>query len=163
MNKVLIIIFLFTFISCSSRKIVVDNIEIKKDSLVETKVKVNIKETKNKVDSTNIVITNENSELVITPIDTTKEIIVEGKIYKNVIISIKKSNSNTIYSNKKKESNIKSKDSVASNKIVKTENTKTKQKKIDKKQNNSIIFYLLILIIIIYILWRNKLRLFNVL
>jgi len=163
MKKISLIIILLVLVSCSSRKVIIENVETKKDSLVETKIEVVIKEVEEKVDSTNIVVTNENTELIITPIDTTKEIVVEGKTYKNVIISIKKNNSNTLYSNKKKESNIKSKDSIVNSKVNKTENVKAKQKKIDKKQNNSLLLYISILIIIIYILWRNKIRLFNVL
>jgi len=163
MKKISLIIILLVLVSCSSRKVIIENVETKKDSLVETKIEVVIKEVEEKVDSTNIVVTNENTELIITPIDTTKEIVVEGKTYKNVIISIKKNNSKTLYSNKKKESNIKSKDSIVNSKVNKTENVKAKQKKIDKKQNNSLLLYISILIIIIYILWRNKIRLFNVL
>jgi len=163
MKKISLIIILLLLVSCSSRKVIIKNVETKKDSLVETKVEVVIKEVEEKVDSINIVLTNENTELIITPIDTTKEIVVEGKTYKNVIISIKKNNSKTLYSNKKKESNIKSKDSIINSKVNKTENIKAKQKKIDKKQNNSLLLYISILIIILYILWLNKIRLFNVL
>ena len=142
--------------SCASRKIIVDKVDIKKDSIVETKVKVIVTETEKKSDSTNIFITNENSELTITPIDTTKEILVNGVSYKNVILNVKKNKTNVSYSNKNKESYTKSKDSTSANKIVKTEVVKTKQKKIDKKQNYWVFILPILLLIILYLLWQNK-------
>jgi hypothetical protein len=142
--------------SCASRKVIVDKTDIKKDSIVETKVKVIVTETEKKSDSTNIFITNENSELTITPIDTTKEIIVNGVSYKNAILNVKKNKTNVSYSNKNKTSYTKSKDSTSTNKVVKTEVIKTKEKKIDKKQNYLWINLLLILLLTIYIIWQNR-------
>lgn len=142
--------------SCASRKVIVDKTDIKKDSIVETKVKVIVTETEKKSDSTNIFITNENSELTITPIDTTKEIIVNGVSYKNVILNVKKNKTNVSYSNKNKASYTKSKDSTSTNKIVKTEVIKTKQKKIDKKQNYWVLILPMLLLIILYLLWQNR-------
>lgn len=162
MKKILfILVVLLT--SCASRKVLVDKTETKKDSISETKVVVAVVENENKTDSTNIVTTVDSSEITITPIDTCKEIVVEGKVYKNVVLKIKKNKSNTLYTNKKKESNTKRIDSTI------TTNTKTKEqenhktKVIDKKQNYSGLFLWLILILILYLLWRNKHRLLNVL
>ena len=145
-----------TFSSCASRKVTVDKTDIKKDSLVETKVKVVVQEDKKKSDSTSIFITNENSEFTITPMDTTKEIIIDGISYKNVILNIKKNKTNVSYSNKNKESYTKSKDSTSTNKVVKTEVIKTKQKKIDKKQNYWVFILPILLLIILYLLWQNR-------
>ena len=145
-----------TMSSCASRKVIVDKVDIKKDSIVETKVQVIVQETEKKSDSTNIFITNENSELTITPIDTTKEIIVNGVSYKNVILNVKKNKTNVSYSNKNKESYTKSKDSTSTNKIVKTEVIKAKQKKIDKKQNYWVLILPILLLIILYLLWQNR-------
>lgn len=147
---------ILTITSCSSRKVIVDNNYIKKDSLVENKIKVIIEETNKKSDSTNIIITNDNSELTITPIDTTREILVNGVSYKNVILNIKKNKTNVLYSKKNKESYTRSKDSTSTNKIVKKEVVKTKQKKTDKKQNYWVLILPIILLIILYLLWQNK-------
>jgi len=76
--------------SCSTRKVVID--EVKKDSLsqISTKTiidKLSITETKNDI------ITD---EFTITPLDTCKDIVVNGITYKNVVLRYKKTKDNTI-------------------------------------------------------------------
>lgn len=161
MKKYILLLILFT--SCASRHVQVDKLEVKKDSVVETKVLVKTIENTEKTDSTNIVTTIDNSEIVITPIDTCKEIMVEGKVYKNVVLRIKKNKVNTLYTNKKTESNNKLKDSVAVIKVNKTEKISGKNKTIDRKANYWWILWLLLLILILYKLWRNRLSLLRLL
>jgi len=161
--KKLILLFLIVLTSCGSRKVQVDKLDIKKDSVVETKIAVTTIETKQKTDSTNIVTTIDNSEITITPIDTCKEIVVEGKVYKNVVLKIKKNKVNTSYTNNKTESNNKRMDSVATIKVNKTEKVSGKNKTIDKKADYSWILWLLLLILILYQLWRNRLSLLKLL
>jgi len=158
MKKILLILLLI-LTSCGSRKVAIERSSVKKDSVVETKVSVITLENKEKTDSTNIAIAISTDEIVITPIDTCKDIVVDGKIYKNVILRIKKTKSNTLYTNKKKESETKLKDSVATTKAVKTERSESKSKHIKKSASYSWIIWLLLLILILYILWRNKRRL----
>ena len=157
--KKLILLFLIVLTSCASRQVQVDKLDIKKDSVAETKVIVTTVENKIKTDSTNIVTTIDNSEITITPIDTCKEIIVEGKVYKNVVLKIKKNKANTLYTNNKTESNNKRTDSIATVKVNKTETVSGKNKTIDRKANYWWIIWLLLLILILYLLWRNKRRL----
>jgi hypothetical protein len=161
--KKLILLFLIILTSCASRQVQVDKLDIKKDSVAETKVVVTTVENKIKTDSTNIVTTIDNSEITITPIDTCKEIVVEGKVYKNVVLKIKKNKANTLYTNNKTESNNKRTDSVATVKINKTEKVSGKNKTIDKKANYAWIIWLLLLILILYQLWRNRLSLLKLL
>jgi len=161
--KKLILLFLIVLTSCASRQVQVDKIDIKKDSLAETKVTVTTIENKIKTDSTNIITTVDNSEITITPIDTCKEIIVEGKIYKNVVLKIKKNKANTLYTNNKTESNNKRVDSVANVKVNKTETVSGKNKTIDRKANYWWILWLLLLILTVYQLWRNRLSLLKLL
>jgi hypothetical protein len=161
--KKLILLFLIVLTSCGSRKVQVDKLDIKKDSVVETKIAVTTIETKQKTDSTNIVTIIDNSEITITPIDTCKEFIVEGKVYKNVVLKIKKNKANTLYTNNKTESNNKRMDSVATIKVNKTEKVSGKNKTIDKKADYSWILWLLLLILILYQLWRNRLSLLKLL
>jgi len=161
MKKYILLLILLT--SCASRHVQVDKIDIKKDSVVETKVIVTTIEKKEKTDSTNIVTTIDNSEIIITPIDSSKTIIVDGKSYKNVILKIKKNKVNTLYTNNKRESNIKLKDSVAVIKVNKTEKISGKNKTIEKKANYWWILWLLILILTLYQLWRNRLSLLKLL
>jgi len=161
--KKLILLFLIILTSCASRQVQVDKLDIKKDSVAETKVVVTTVENKIKTDSTNIVTTIDNSEITITPIDTCKEIIVEGKVYKNVVLKIKKNKANTLYTNNKTESNNKRTDSVATVKVNKTEKVSGKNKTIDKKANYAWLIWLLLLILILYQLWRNRLSLLKLL
>jgi hypothetical protein len=161
--KKLILLFLIILTSCASRKVQIDKIDIKKDSIAETKVTVTTIENKIKTDSTNIITTVDNSEITITPIDTCKEIIVEGKVYKNVVLKIKKNKANTLYTNNKTESNNKRTDSVATVKVNKTETVSGKNKTIDRKANYWWILWLLLLILILYQLWRNRLSLLKLL
>jgi ATP-dependent Zn protease len=154
--KKIVLILLLILTSCGARKVDIERSSIKKDSIVETKVEVVTLENKEKTDSTNIAITVSTDEIVIMPIDTCRDIVVDGKIYKNVILRIKKTKSNTLYTNKKKESETKLKDSVATTKAVKTEQSESKSKHIKKSANYSWIIWLLLLILILYILWRNR-------
>jgi len=161
--KNLILLFLIVLTSCGSRKVQVDKLDIKKDSIVETKIAVTTVETKQKTDSTNIITTIDNSEITITPIDTCKEIVVEGKVYKNVVLKIKKNKANTLYTNNKTESNNKRTDSVATVIVKEKEHVVAKEKKIDKPANYWWILWLLLLILILYQLWRNRLSLLKLL
>jgi len=161
--KKLILLFLIILTSCASRHVQVDKLEIKKDSVAETKVLVTTIENKEKTDSTNIVTTIDNSEITITPIDTCKEIIVEGKVYKNVVLRIKKNKVNTLYTNNKREYNNKRKDSIAVVKVEEKEHITAKEKKIDKPVDYWWILWLLLLILILYQLWRNRLSLLKLL
>ena len=149
--------------SCASRKVSINKTDVKKDSIVEAKVVVTTIEKEIKTDSTNINITTDSSETIITPIDSSKVIVVDGKSYKNVVLKIKKTKVNTLYVNNKTESNIKRKDSVATTKIQVKEQTTGKTKIIDKKANYWFLFYWLILILILYLLWRNRLSLLKLL
>lgn len=161
--KKFILLFLIILTSCASRNVQIDKLNIKKDSTATTEVKVITVEAKQKTDSTNIVTTTDSNEIIITPIDTCKEIIVEGKVYKNVILKIKKNKTNTLYTNNKKESETKRIDSAATSKVIKKEVVDSKLKTVDKKANYCWIIWLLLLILILYLLWRNRLRLLSVL
>jgi hypothetical protein len=162
MKHIFILVSLI-LLSCGARKVNIQKTDIKKDSVVETKVLVTTIENKKKTDSTNIITNIDNSEITITPIDTTKEIIVEGKTYKNVVLKIKKNKVNTLYTNNKTESNNKRVDSVATIKVNKTQTISYKNKTIDKKANYLWILWLLLLILILYLLWRNRLSLLKLL
>jgi len=141
--KYLFILFLL-FASCSSRKVIVDT--IKKDSISETVVKIatveDIKiETKNDISI---------DEFTITPLDTCKDIVINGISYKNVVLRYKNTKDNTLYKEDKKVSKIEDKQ----------QNTKVqvKEKKKEIKKIFNPIGYLIIIAIII-LLWLNR-RLF---
>jgi hypothetical protein len=161
--KKLILLFLITLTSCASRQVKVDKLVVKKDSVTETKAVVTVTEAKEKTDSTNIITMVDSSEVMIIPIDACKEIVVDGKVYKNVVLRIKKNKVNTSYTNNKRESNIKRTDSIGTTKTSVTEDTVEKIKTIDKKTNYWTLFYWLILFIIIYLLYKNRKRVFDLL
>lgn len=154
MKKLIILLVLLT--SCASRKVSIDKIEIKKDSVVETKAVVATLETHNVIDSTNIVTEVNTDEVCIEPLDATKEMVVDGKSYINVVLRLKKNKVNTLYTNNKNKSDIRSKDSIGTSKTSTKENTSGKTKVIDKKANYWFILYWLILIIILYLLYKNR-------
>jgi hypothetical protein len=157
--KKLLLFTCLILISCGSRKVNIEKLTIKKDSIAETKVTVITIENKIKTDSTNIIATIDNSEITITPIDTCKEIIVEGKVYKNVVLKIKKNKANTLYTNNKKESETKHIDSTAKSIVIKKEDIDGKSKVIDKKESitgNIVVYSLLLLLIIAIVIFVRK-------
>jgi hypothetical protein len=160
--KKIIVLLLIVLSSCASRRVNIEKVDIKKDSIAETKVAVTTIEKQEKKDSTNIITSTDYNEIIITPIDSSKPITVDGKSYKNVVLTIKKSKTNTLYSNKKTESNNKRVDSAKTVKVMESENALVRKKHIVKEANYWIWIWLLILILIIYLLWRNRLRLLSI-
>ncbi len=76
--------------SCGTRKVVID--EVKKDSLSQISTKIVTKEDI-KIETKNDITTD---EFTITPLDTCKDIVIDGKTYRNVTIKYKKTKDNTI-------------------------------------------------------------------
>ena len=161
--KKLIILLLVILTSCGARKVDVSKVEVKKDSVVETKAIVEKTEVVQKTDSTNIATEINTDEVCIEPLDSTKEMVVNGKVYKNAVLKIKKNKVNTTYRNNKTESNIKRIDSIGVSKASVKESSVTKTKNIDKKASYCSLLWLLLLILIMYLLWRNKQRILNLL
>jgi len=127
--------------SCSTRKVVIE--EVKKDSLSQIYTKIETKEDI-KIETKNDIVTD---EFIITPLDTCKDIVVNGITYKNVVLSYKKTKDNTIQVQDIKV--VKKELNVQDTKV--TENRKVKH--IEKTSNP--IGYILI-IIIIYLVWQNR-------
>jgi len=146
--KYIILIISFLFISCASRKVVVDKSYIKKDSITQESTKISIKEIDGTKVENNIII----DEFKIVPLDTTKEIVVNGVKYKNVVLSYKKTKDNSLYLNKKTIHYNQSKQQNNSVSTIKKE----KKKEIDKKANYFIYLWLLLIPVILYIFKRLK-------
>jgi len=147
MKYILYIICGAVLFSCASRKVSVK--EIKKDSISQIETKIVTKE------ETNISIKNDiyTDEFTITPLDTLKDIVVNGITYKNVVLRYKKVKDNSLHIEKK--TILKNEDKKQ---FVKT-SVKTFKKEIDKKANYFIYLWFILGIIILYLIWRNK-RLF---
>lgn len=162
MKKYLLLI-IFTLMSCGVRKSQVNAIDIKKDSLVEasTKVITDVVEIKKDTTSTKTII--EDDEITIIPIDSSKNFVVDGKTFKNVVIKQSKKKITSSYNNNKTELNSKHVDSSSTSKLETKESVEIKTKKVDVKQNYWYLFWLILIILILYLLWQNKRRLFSVL
>jgi hypothetical protein len=127
--------------SCSTRKVVID--EVKKDSVSQISVKIATDIVSNVEAKNDIVI----EELVITPLDTCKDIVIDGKVYNNVVLTYKKTKDRSIYTEKKIESKIEEKQQTT--KVV----IKKKQKQVERKSFN---FLWIIIISFIVVVWLNK-------
>ena len=73
-------------------------------------------------------------EFIIEPIDNTKEIVVNGKTYKNVKIRHKKTKDNSLHINQKKVSKNALKQQIKHSKQVVSTSKVSKEKKIDKEK-----------------------------
>lgn len=134
MKKVILIIFLFTLASCASRKVQTSIVETKTDSIVEQKDTVAIKI----IDSVSVIKDITIDEITITPLDTCKPFTVDGKVYKNVVIKIKKTKDNSLYSEKKTVSKNASKKQLKRGARVSKQKTKETIRK-----SNSFWFFIL--------------------
>jgi hypothetical protein len=130
--------------SCGTRKVVID--EIKKDSLSQISTKIVTKEDV-KIETKNDIVID---EFIITPLDTCKDIVVNGITYKNVVLSYKKTKDNTIQVQDIKVSKIEDKQQTTKVEV------KEKKKEIDKKANYFLYFIPTLILILIYFIWRNK-------
>ena len=158
MKPIYILVSLLLF-SCASRKVDIKVQEVKKDSLVETKIDLTENKVKDSTAETNTRTIINIDEIIIKPIDSLKEFIVEGKTYKNVVLSYKKTKTNSLYNNKIKLSENTLKHVKTDSKIKTSVKENIKEKQIDKKANYFIYLWFILGIIIIYLIWRSK-RLF---
>jgi hypothetical protein len=145
MKQIIILLFSISLLSsCGSRKVVVE--EVKKDSLSQISTKIATDEVV-KTETKNNVVTD---EFTITPLDTCKDIVVNGIKYKNVVLKYKKTKDNSLHTEQKKVSKKEDK-----KQITKVE-VKEDKKKVKRESNPFLPFLWLLIPIIIYILWRNK-------
>lgn len=137
------IVFLVSMLlsSCSSRKVITDT--VRKDSLSQISTKIATEEVF-KMQTKNNIITD---EFTITPLDTCKDIVVNGVTYKNAILKYKKTKDNTIHTQNSKLSKIEEKQQTTKVEV------KEKKKEIDKQEGY---FKYIILAAIIVVIWLNR-------
>jgi len=131
--------------SCGTRKVVID--EVKKDSLSQISTKIVTKEDI-KIETKNDIVID---EFTITPLDTCKDIVVNGITYKNAILSYKKTKDNTIQVQDKKMSEEKLE--VQDTKV--TQNRKVKD--IERKSNPMLNLLWLLIPLSAYVIYKFKL------
>jgi len=147
-----LVILLFWLCSCSSRKVNKSKTETKEVSTTEATFKDSSKTVTKLESNTKIVDISQSDELVISPIDNTKEMVVNGKTYFNAKIRRLKSKNNITTDKSTIASQIKQNDVK---KAVKTNKSKTaivNVKNTDRKQFN---FWWLLLLVPIYLLYRK--------
>jgi len=146
MKKYLFLLLILT--SCGSRK--TNTEKVKEEVKIETSETI----TDKSIIETNVKVIDctDTSEQIIEPIDNTKEIVIDGKKYKNVRFKTLKKKNNIVLEQKE----------VIANNVVKKANTKS-ETKIDKKvketERKSSYWWLLwfLLIIPIYYFYRKYL------
>lgn len=161
MKKHLYILVSLVLLSCGSRKVQVNTSEIKKDTSLTTTQIDSSKSIKTTDDNTNIDFNTEETEISIIPLDSTKEIKVNGKTYFNVKLRIKKRKDNTTYQNTKKVAQIDLKHVIKHTEAKSSTKQNTKVKNIDRKESILNYWWILLIIILIYLFykWQSKLRL----
>lgn len=127
--------------SCGTRKVVIN--EVKKDSLSQISTKIVTKEDV-KIEN-NIII----DEFTITPLDTCKDIVVNGITYKNAVLSYKKTKDNTIQNIKVSEEKLETQDTKV------TQNRKVKD--IERKSNPMLNLLWLLIPLSAYAIYKFKL------
>lgn len=126
--------------SCSSRKVVID--EVKKDSLSQIVTKIVTNEVVElKVD--NNIITD---EFTVIPLDTCKDIVVNGIKYRNVVLKYKKTKDTSIHTEKKIVAKVE--DKKQTTKVVE----KKKKKDVERKSFD----WIILLILLLLLLWLSK-------
>ena len=129
--------------SCGTRKVVID--EVKKDSISQTVVKT---ATVEDIKIENNIITD---ELTITPLDTCKDIIVNGIKYRNVVLSYKKTKDKTVQNIKISEEKLKVQDTKV-----------TQNRKVKDIERTSYTYLLWLLVPIIILIILNKFHIFGI-
>ena len=125
--------------SCSTRKVVIE--EVKKDSLSQIYTKIETKEDIKIETKNNIVI----DEFTITPLDTCKDIVVNGITYKNVVLR----HINT------KDNSLHKEDIKVSKNELKVQDTKvTQNRKVKDIEKTSYPYWLLLIPIGLYLIYK---------
>lgn len=148
MKQIIILLCSILLISCSSRKVIVE--KIKKDSLVTINSKIVTDEIYTS-ETKNDIITN---ELTIEPLDTLKDIVINGISYRNVVLRYKNTKDNSLH---RKEKIVSKKEDIKQ--TVKTSN-KVFKKNIDKKANYFIYLWLLLIPLILFLFKKLKQSIF---
>jgi len=144
MKYIFILLFSILFISCGTRKVAIQ--EIKKDSISSIVSNIVTNELTNSETKNNIIT----DEFIITPLDSCKDIMVNGITYKNVVLRHINTKDNSLHTKQKIVSKIEDKQQ-----IVKT-SSKENKKDIERKQNNFLYFIPILILLLIYFIWRNK-------
>ena len=133
-------------IAKNDTKITIDSISVvKKEEVVTTQ--------------NNVIVNTDTDEMEITPIDSTKPVIIGEKKYFNAKIRYKKTKASIVDTTKKEEV----KKEVQEVKVVKDKKEKVFNKKIDKKESYASYWGWLLIILLIILFFYARKRLQNLL
>ena len=136
----LVAIFTFLLSSCGTRKVIID--EVKKDSVSQISTKITTEEV---IKIKNDIIID---EFTITPLDTCKDIVVNGVSYRNVVLKYKKTKDNSIQDIKVSEEKLKTQDTKV------TQSRKVKD--IERTSNPFLILLWLLIPLFAYLIYKFK-------
>ena len=136
----LYIIVFFLVVSCAARKV---NKSAEEKVVVVDSTSVVSKEVVSTQDN-NIVITEDSEEMIIVPIDPTKDILVNGKRYNNVKLRLKKTKKLSTDTTKIKVSENSLKEVV----LNKSTKVKSKEKRVDKKANYTFVMWPFLIVLL---------------
>lgn len=146
---IVVICVLFSLVSCSARNVTKTE-DVKKE---ETKTDISLIDTSKtiKKNTTNLVILDSSNtdEIIISPIDSTKEMTVNGKKYKNAKISHKKHKRNRSIEFKQKIEQSHKKAVVFKDNSIKKVSEKHNNKVIEKKALIPSWIWLILLLLLI--------------
>lgn len=134
--------------SCAARKVAASKSvsEAKIDSVyTEKKDSVSVKQNA-------IIVKEDVYEVVVTPIDSTKPVVIGNVEYKNALVKFKKSNKVTVDSTK----TVVVESTAKKVEVEKKLSSKIQDKKVDKKSNYFVYFWLLLLLIILLIAYKLR-------
>ena len=154
-RKVLITLLALSLIalllSCGTRKVQKSNVkeEVKTEQATTEKKDI---ETKTE---TNTVVNEETDEIEITPIDTAKAIIINGKTFKNAIVTLRKKKVNTTIAEKATVKDL----SKHETKAITTVKKQEVKRNTERKSNPFLPLLWILLPAIVYAVWKYKFKL----
>ena len=150
--------FIFLFIllaSCGARKVDVQ----KTDTVVKVDSTSTIKKEEVIVTQNNVIVNTDTDEMEITPIDSTKPVIIGEKKYFNAKIRYKKTKVAVVDTTKKQEIKKESQEV----KLVKDKREKVFNKNVDKKESLTVFLGWLLIILLVALFFYARRRLINLL
>lgn len=150
MKKITLLLILVIFASCGTRK--VQKSSIKEDTKTEQATTEKKDITSNK--EINTVINDESNEIEVTPIDTSKVLIIGGKTFKNAKIKIIHKKINTTIAKKETVQDLSTKQTKSLNVSKSQSNTKV----VERKSNPFLPLLWLLIPASIYLVWKYKFK-----
>lgn len=137
-----ILIILPIFFSCATKKVIVSNDkeDIKKDSIVVEKKDSSF------VQQNAITVKEDSEEIEVTPIDTSKPVVIGTTPYFNAVVKIKKKQKKLVDSSK----TVVNKTEEKKTEVKVEEKRKSKNKSVDKKTNLLNLWWLLLIPVVIW-------------